>query len=317
MICSVLCLYDDGITSCSLELVVTDVLACSFLSSFLAFCHLFLSFFLPFLLFSLFLHEICFEYHIDLCNESCSSGQPASCPAVLHDKYLNVGHQMQTVQLNFVIPAMLIGTIDFYHCILLSLTLTLSGVHRVTAKKKPIGVIFLHTFHLIRTTFDVVMGLLRSKIFKTREITAVLQAAPKKSFNIGMHSGSYEWVWFKLGIMIDTVVLYLLILVLLTLTVIRGHRSVRKQKLLHQLSHKVVSWLEWNLIYYWDLVWQTSYSSYLVHKIFKGKNPTFMISFKKNFNIGLYSDIYTPISFKLSVMIETTYLLMPIAPGGA
>ena len=42
---------------------------------------------------------------------------------------------MQTVQPNFVIPAMLTGTIDFYHFILLSLTLTLPGGHKVSAKR--------------------------------------------------------------------------------------------------------------------------------------------------------------------------------------
>ena len=41
---------------------------------------------------------------------------------------------MQTFQPIFVVPAMFVGTIDFYHFIPLSLTLTLAGGHKVSAK---------------------------------------------------------------------------------------------------------------------------------------------------------------------------------------
>ena len=37
------------------------------------------------------------------------------------------------------------------------------------------------------------------------------------------------------------------------------------------------------------------------------------ISFKKNFNIGLYSYIYRSISFRLGVMLETTKLYVLIS----
>ena len=117
----------------------------------------------------------------------------------------------------------------------------------------------------------------------------------------------YQSVWFKIGMMIDTSVLCILILVSLTFSFIQGHRSVKKQKPLCQLSHKVFNWFEWNLVYCWDLlVWWTSYSFYLIHLVFKGENSTPVILLKKNFNIGLYSDIYRPVSCKLCVMIETT-----------
>ena len=44
---------------------------------------------------------------------------------------------MQTAQRNelFLLPAMLIGTIDFYHFMPLSLTLTLPGAHKVSTKQ--------------------------------------------------------------------------------------------------------------------------------------------------------------------------------------
>ena len=43
-------------------------------------------------------------------------------------------------------------------------------------------------------------------------MTAVLQTG-SKNFNIGMHLDVYEWIWFKLGMIISTILLYILILV--------------------------------------------------------------------------------------------------------
>ena len=45
-----------------------------------------------------------------------------------------------------------------------------------------------------------------------------------------MRSAVYEWTWFKLGVMIDTVEFYILI---------QGHRSATKPRLLHQLLRLV------------------------------------------------------------------------------
>ena len=67
------------------------------------------------------------EYYMDLCNESWLTGRFAW-------QNFNIGHYMQTVQPNLFIPAMLIGTIDFYNVMLLSLTLTVPGSHNVSAK---------------------------------------------------------------------------------------------------------------------------------------------------------------------------------------
>ena len=69
---------------------------------------------------------------MNLCNESCSY---VRLSVVLSGKNFCVGHYTQTVQPIFVTPAMLIGTIDFCHAILLSLTLTLPGGHKVSANK--------------------------------------------------------------------------------------------------------------------------------------------------------------------------------------
>ena len=83
---------------------------------------------------------------MNLCNESCSS--------VLHPKTRTLDIYTQTVKPNLFIPAMPIGIIDFYHSILLSLTLP--GGNKVSAKQNVLAS-FSHSFHLIRIKFDVVM----------------------------------------------------------------------------------------------------------------------------------------------------------------
>ena len=57
---------------------------------------------------------------MDLCNVFCLSIRLAVCPSVLCGKYFYLEHYMQTVQQNVFIPALLTGTIDFYHFVLLS-----------------------------------------------------------------------------------------------------------------------------------------------------------------------------------------------------
>ena len=57
--------------------------------------------------------------------------------------------------------------------------------------------------------------------------------------NAGTHVDVYELLCSKLTIMIDTIEIYILILVSLILTLIQDHGDARKQKLLQQLSHKV------------------------------------------------------------------------------
>ena len=47
-----------------------------------------------------------------------------------------------------------------------------------------------------------------------------------------MHSDTYELIWLKLDLIIDTTELYILILVFWTLTLIQGHGDARKQKVL-------------------------------------------------------------------------------------
>ena len=52
--------------------------------------------------------------------------------------------------------------------------------------------------------------------------------AVSENFNVGMHSDIYESIWFKLGMLIDTIELCILIIIYVTLTLMQDHRYARK-----------------------------------------------------------------------------------------
>ena len=184
---------------------------------------------------------------MDICLGSCLFSRLASCLSILCGK--NVEHYTQTVQPNLFIPTVLKGTIDFYHFTWISLTWTLPGGDKVSAKQNPLGsfsgTLFIWSgWNLMRlwsnsswTSWDYFwVGFV-----ETREITAVLQTA-SKDFAVGMHLDVYAWISFKLGKMIDTKKTPKHFDTSLTdLDIDQGHRSARKQTLLHQLSHTTFS----------------------------------------------------------------------------
>ena len=138
---------------------------------------------------------------------------PGSQLAVLCGKNFYSGYYTQIVEPKLFIPPMLVGTIDFYHFILLSLTLTLHGDHKVSAKLLNS---FSPTLFFIWWRWNLMWWWISSswipwdyfwwKCMGTKKIAAVLQTASKK-FNIGMHSDVYKWTWFKLCMMVDALVL--------------------------------------------------------------------------------------------------------------
>ena len=96
---------------------------------------------------------------------------------------------------------------------------------------------------------------------------------------------------------------------------VQGQGSVRKQKDIPEAIVFTKFLINANgiLLYCWDLfVWWTSYSFYLIHSIFKGENPAYVISFKNN-NSDVYTDIYRLISSKLGITLETTKLYSSIS----
>ena len=146
--------------------------------------------------------------YVDVNNESCSFHRHLVWQKLCRN-------YMQTFQTNFVLPAMLIGTIvfyhfiplyiDFYHFIPLSSDLDLDWGSWVPCRAKPFGFIFLHTFQVISVEFDMVVQqfkmniliLCLNEIFLIKGSNCCFSDCIKKT-NIGMHLDIYEMVWFKL-----------------------------------------------------------------------------------------------------------------------
>ena len=76
--------------------------------------------------------------------------------------------QLHTHLLRFSIAVMLIGTIDCYHFIPLSMTMTLAGDHK-SAQSKTLAFIFSNTFQAIKMKFY-----LEVKQFKLNILTVLL-----------------------------------------------------------------------------------------------------------------------------------------------
>ena len=96
--------------------------------------------------------------NMDLCNQSCQSSRtPDGRPSILLGTNVNIKHYEQTYQLNSVTPAMLIGTIDYYHFTPLSVTLSLAGGFKVKAKQNLLASFFCTLFNTWVWTIDMAL----------------------------------------------------------------------------------------------------------------------------------------------------------------
>ena len=68
------------------------------------------------------------------------------------------------------------------------------------------------------------------------------QVMASKDFNFGMHLDIYVGIWFKLGKMIDTGELCILILVFMTLTLIKVMK-VQESKIFHAIYLAILEWI--------------------------------------------------------------------------
>ena len=142
---------------------------------------------------------------MDVCIEWCLSSCLAGWPIILCDRNFIVGHYSQTFQPNLFILCVLLGSIDFYHFIPHSLTLTMAWSHKVSAKQNLLASFPPTLFNW--WGWNMTCWWSNSswtswyyfwiRFIETREITAVLMTA-SKNFNIGMHFGIHESIWFKL-----------------------------------------------------------------------------------------------------------------------
>ena len=197
---------------------------------------------------------------------------------------------------------MFIGTIDFYHFIPLLLTLNLAGVHKISWKQNLLAS-FSRTLQLIRMKFDLVLKQFKLNILIPLLSDSWFKKGNNHCFNdcwkiskVGMHLDTCELIWYNCGIMIDSIQLYIVTLVLLSMTLIQGHRSGRKQKLLWQLSHKPFN--QFGILL--RFVSLMNCILILSHPFSIQGRETCLSNFhlKKNyFNVGLHSDIYRPVSF--------------------
>ena len=145
-----------------------------------------------------------YEYYMDLCYKSCSSGWPAVhlfahlvCQKIERWKF------HANCKAICSIPAMLIGTVDFYNSTSFLWHWPFLGVTR-SAQSKICWLHFAtHTFHLVRMKFDVemkqfklsIMRLLFSKInVETREIIAVSQTV-SKTFDMTSIRTFMDWFY--------------------------------------------------------------------------------------------------------------------------
>ena len=80
------------------------------------------------------------------------------------------------------------------------------------------------------------------------------------------------------------------------------------------ISQRFLSvWMEYGVLFRLLGVWWTSYSFYLIHSVFNGDNPVYVILLNK-LSIGWYSHIYRLIFFKHGMMIKTIKLYIVIVP---
>ena len=122
-----------------------------------------------------------------------------------------------------------------------------------------------------------------------------------------MHSAVYTSIWFKLGMMADTTVLYILILVYLSLALIQGH-CVRVRESKNFWAYCLTNFLI-SLNGIWDTIEthrrdepHARFVCVCVHSVFKGETPTYVILFIKKKKsktlilacIQTYSDQFLP-----------------------
>ena len=168
---------------------------------------------------------------------------------------------------------MLISTSDFYLFISLSVTITLVWGYKISRRQYLSASFCRAFFQPIRTKFCMVLEQFKLNILSLfwmrfnviREIIAVLLAAYKKPLTLACiqtFMNSLVQTWY-----VDR---YCCILHLDTsLSDLdlhsRSQECERKQKLLLQLSYKVVDQIGWHLVYHWDTLawWTTWYSFYL------------------------------------------------------
>ena len=136
---------------------------------------------------------------------------------------------------------MVIKTTKFYILITVWMTLTFSQGHICLRKLLKSVLIFSQisqSIWLKRSMFPQPVGLLRFRLNTFRVISVQGRELYSADFvrytlNIDLHSEAYQPISFKLGLMIDTSKLDILIPVYMTLTFNEGHRVIKNLECVH------------------------------------------------------------------------------------
>ena len=220
---------------------------------------------------------------------------------------------MQTFLPVFFIPTVLSGTIESYHFIPFSKTLTLGGGHMVSTKqKKPSWLHFLSYLQLIRMKLD--------KVLKQFKLNILILLLNEMYCNQGNNCCFTEKRWHAFGCLwIDLVQTRYDDRYYWTLNFSTGLNDLDLDSWSQKCekaktSVPVISQFWWNLIYCWDLLVLWTPHTHFVSSIqySRGENCTLAIFFFFFFKVGLYSDLNWPIAFKLYMIIVPTklYILM-------
>ena len=244
---------------------------------------------------------------------------------------------MQTFQPIFFIPTILIGKIEFHnppppppHPTFSDLELGWRG-HKVSAKQRTLasfstdhdemcfgGVEAFQVEHLY-TIFEWDLKkkqgkwLLFSDCVKNKSTKQPCNQPTTNQTETTkpQHPVMLACIWtlmksirFKRGIVIDTIVLYILTLVLFTWTLIQGHRSSRKQKFCsNYLTQFLIDFA--GIWWTFEICWCDELRALFIVFIDYSSEGTLLMWFykKKNFIADLCLDIFRPISFRLGIMI--------------
>ena len=158
---------------------------------------------------------------------------------------------MQTCPLICPIPPMLKDNID---CLPFYTTFTDSAMPEVTrsAQSKTSWLHFVVSFSTDQD--EIWYGVEAVQVNHLDYTFEWIWSNKRKNFNAGMYLNVDALIWFKLGLMLDPVQPYILILVKRTLILIQDHRCERKRKFMSQFIGKVFNRFEWNLGYCWNLL---------------------------------------------------------------
>ena len=194
-----------------------------------------------------------------LCVISCA--RPAHCLSILCSKPFTLDIRTFFNQIHLCLPYLQVPFTSTVLC-----HLTFLKVIRST-ESRTFWVRFL--FHLLTNQDESWCGVEAIQVEHLNVLQGEVIAA------LHWHTFRYSWANFSAD-------LFVFILVWVTLTFIQGHSGTRRQKLLDQLSHKVLCWFLWKLVSCWDiLVCWNSFLCYLVQCVFKRENFMEVISFKK------------------------------------